>query len=354
MVSPMDQYCAVDGFVGDWHFAHLARFALGGAGLVFVESTKVERRGLSSVADAGIWKDEHIPGLRRIADFLSLHGAVPGIQLGHAGRKAGVQRPWEGFGPLDRTEPVEGQEQWEVVGPSAIAAFDGWPEPRALSIPEIQQVVDAWGQAARRAREAGFEVIEIHGAHGYLIHQFLSTAANRRQDRYGGSFENRVRFAVEVVEAIRVHWPAGKPLFFRISAVDEAGWSIEDSVALARILKAKGVDAMDCSSGGIGVRSPTANAISRRLGFQVSHASRIRDQAEIATIAVGLIVDARQAENVLQNGHADIVAIAREFLYNPNWVSHAAAELQADPYECLPQACGWWLDRRDKAGIERD
>lgn len=352
MVSPMDQYCSVDGFVADWHFAHLAKFALGGAGLVFMESTKVERRGLSSVGDAGIWKDEHIPGLRRIADFLKLQGAVPGIQLGHAGRKAGVQRPWEGFGPLDRTRPVDGQEHWQVVGPSAIAALEGWPVPCALSVPEIHDLIEAWGAAARRADQAGFDVIEIHGAHGYLIHQFLSPAANHRKDSYGGSFDNRIRFTLEVVESVRAQWPVDKPLFFRISAEDEAGWTIENSVALATVLKGRGVDAIDCSSGGIGVRSPTASTIARPLGFQVPYAARLRKDADIATIAVGLIVSATQAEDVLRKGHADIVALARELLYNPNWPVHAARELDADPYQHLPRAYGWWLDRRAKA-LER-
>lgn len=352
MVSPMDQYCANDGHVTDWHFAHLAKFAMGGAGIVFMESTKVERRGLSSLSDAGIWSDEHVPRLKAITDFVRAQGAVLGIQLGHAGRKAGVQRPWEGFGPLDRTTLTNIEDRFEVIGPSAIAAFDGWPVPHAMSVPEIRTVLDAWGQAARRAQAAGFDIIEIHGAHGYLIHQFLSPAANQRTDSYGGSLANRMRFAVEVVESIRKEWPEEKPLFFRVSAVDEAGWTLENSVELAILLKKAGVDAIDCSSGGIGVRSPTFNAISRRLGFQVPYAARIRDGADIATVAVGLITQASQAELILSNGQADIVALAREFLYNPNWPIHAAQELGVDPFQLLPNAYGWWLDRRAKAGIE--
>lgn len=346
MVSPMDQYCAVDGFVNDWHFAHLAKFALGGAGLVFVESTKVERRGLSSVADAGLWKDEHVPGLRRIAEFLKQHGAVAGIQLGHAGRKAGVQRPWEGFGPLDRSRPIDGQQHWEVVGPSAVPALDGWPVPRPLAKVEIRNLIDAWGAAARRAGKAGFDAIEIHGAHGYLIHQFLSAAANRRDDRYGGSFANRTRFALEVAHAVRANWPDDKPLFFRMSAEDEAGWTLSDSVRLARALRACGVDAIDCSSGGIGIRSPTADLRSRQPGFQVPYASRLRAEAGIATIAVGLIMTPGQAERIVADGHADIVALAREFLNDPNWPVRAARELDAAPLDLLPRSYGWWLKRR--------
>jgi len=354
MVSPMDQYCAVDGFVSDWHFAHLAKFAMGGAGLVFMESTKIERRGLSSVADAGIWKDEHIPPLRRIADFVRAQGAVAGIQLGHAGRKAGVQRPWEGFGPLDRTQSVEGETHWEVIGPSALSALEGWPMPRPMALADIHEVVAAWGQAARRANAAGFDALEIHGAHGYLIHQFLSPVANRRTDAYGGSLEHRMRFAIEVVEAIREHWPEEKPLFFRVSAEDEAGWGVDDSVVLARALKLRGVDAFDCSSGGIGIRSPTYATVTRRLGFQVPYAARIRRESAIATIAVGLIVQPRQAEAIVREGNADVVALARELLYDPNWTIQAARELGVDPLDQLPQAYSWWLRRRDVAGIAAD
>jgi 2,4-dienoyl-CoA reductase-like NADH-dependent reductase (Old Yellow Enzyme family) len=351
MVSPMDQYCATDGFVSDWHFAHLAKFAMGGAGIVFMESTKVERRGFSSVADTGIWKDEHIPPLRRIVDFVRAQGAVAGIQLGHAGRKALVQRPWEGFGPLDRTKPIEGEAHWDVIGPSALPALEGWPVPRPMTLTDIRNVISAWGQAARRAQAAGFDAIEIHGAHGYLIHQFLSPAANQRTDAYGGPLDNRMRFAIEVVEAIREHWPDDKPLFFRVSAEDEAGWDVADSIVLARTLKAVGVDAFDCSSGGIGTRSPTYSASARRPGFQVPYASRIRRESGIATIAVGLIVRPRQAEAIVRDGEADIVALARELLYDPNWTIQAARELGVDPLNQLPYTYAWWLRRREIAGV---
>lgn len=355
MVSPMVQYCAQDGFIGDWHFAHLAKMAMGGAGIVFMEATKVERRGLGTVGDAGIWKDEHIAPLRRINDFLHAQGALSGIQLNHAGRKSGVMRPWEGFGPLDRTALVEGQQHWEVIAPSAIPAHERWPVPREMTAADIRVVVEAWGQAARRARDAGFDIIEIHGAHGYLIHQFLSPAANRRTDAYGGSFDGRVRFAVEVCQAVRSHWPQDRPLFFRVSAEDEAGWTLEDSVRLSHVLKSTGVDLIDCSSGGIGLRSPTANTATHRLGFQVPYADVIRRNAEIMTAAVGLIVGAGQAEAILRGGKADLIAMARELLYNPNWPLHAARELGMDnAFDLLSPRYGWWLERRAKAEMQKN
>jgi 2,4-dienoyl-CoA reductase-like NADH-dependent reductase (Old Yellow Enzyme family) len=347
MVSPMVQYCAKDGFVNDWHFAHLAKMAMGGAGIVFMEATKVERRGMGTVGDAGIWKDDHLPLLRRITDFIHQQGALSGIQLNHSGRKAGVLRPWEGFGPLDRSIPVEGESHWDLIAPSPISAHPGWPVPQEMSIEDIKIVIDAFGQAARRAREAGFDIIEIHGAHGYLIHQFLSPAANTRLDSYGGSFENRIRFALEVVQSIRAHWPQDYPLFYRISAEDEAGWSLEDSVRLSRELVLMGVDLIDCSSGGIGLRSPTANSTTSQLGFQVPYAERIRRDAEVMTAAVGLIVSGKQAEKILHDEQADLIVIAREFLDDPNWPLHAARELGlSNEFNLLAPQYGWWLERR--------
>lgn len=354
MVSPMVQYCARDGQITDWHFANLARLAMGGAGIVFMEATKVERRGRGSVGDAGIWKDEHIPNLRRLTGFIRSQGALSGIQLNHSGRKAGVLRPWEGFGPLDRTIPVEGEAHWEVIAPSAIPAHANWPTPRKMTLVDIHTVISAFGQAARRAKDAGFDIIEIHGAHGYLVHQFLSPAANTRTDKYGGSFENRTRFALEVCAAIREQWPPDRPLFFRISAEDEGGWSLDDSVRLSALLIKAGVDVVDCSSGGIGLRSPTANAAARRPGFQVPLAERIRHDAHVMTAAVGLIVDAHQAEEILKRGQADLIAMARELLETPNWPVHAARELGIEnEYSLLAPQLGWWLERRKKAGISR-
>ncbi len=351
MVSPMAQYSAIDGMATDWHFAHFAKFALGGAGLVFMEATKIERRGLGTVGDMGIWKDEHIAPLRRITSFLKEHGSVPAIQLNHAGRKAGTFKPWDGFGPLDRSVPVEGEEHWEVIGPSAVEYLEGWNLPRAMTQADIDDVKQAWVEAAQRSLAAGFEVLEIHGAHGYLIHQFLSTAANRRDDAYGGSLENRMRFALEIAQAVRTVWPADKPLFFRVSSVDESGWTIEDTVVLSKALKAVGVDAIDCSASGISIRSPTASRLVNKLGFQVPFAEQVKRDADMLTAAVGLIVSPQQAETILKSGQADLVAIGRELLYDPFWPVHAAKELGADlSFSMLPKQYGWWLERRAKTG----
>lgn len=351
VLSPMAQYSAVDGFITDWHFAHFAKFALGGAGCVFTEATKVERRGLGTVGDMGIWKDEHVPPLRRLAAFLKEAGATPAMQLNHAGRKAGTLKPWDGFGPLDRSVPVEGEEHWEVIGPSAVEYLEGWPLPRVMTKADIAEVKENWVRAARRADEAGFEILEIHGAHGYLIHEFLSPASNKRTDEYGGTLRNRMRFALEVTEAVRRVWPEDKPLFFRVSAVDEGGWTLDDTVALARELKALGVDVMDCSASGIAIRSPTASRIAPRLGFQVPYAERVRKDTGIKTMAVGLIVHPQQAEEILANGQADLVAIGRELLYEPFWPAHAARALGYDKrFQSLPVQYGWWLDRRQKTG----
>lgn len=355
MVSPMNMYSAVDGMANDFHFAHLSQYALGGAGSVCLEATKVERRGLGTIGDLGLWKDEHVAPIRRIADFARTMNCRTGVQLNHQGRKAGTQRPWEGWLPLDRSQPVEGQPHWEVVGPSAIPHLDGWPTPRELTRQEIADLVAAFGESAQRAHRAGLDYVEIHGAHGYLIHEFLSPAANRRGDEYGGSLKNRMRFALEVTEAVRHGLPEGKPLFFRVSSVDEGGWELEHSIALARELKQLGVDAIDCSSGGMNVRSSTHARPGREPGYQVPYAAAIRREARIMTIAVGLIVDPRQAETILADGQADVIAIAREMLYDPYWTVHAAQELGIDPdFSGMPPQYGWWLDRRSKMGFRRD
>lgn len=355
VVSPMAQYSAVDGFITDWHFAHFAKFAMGGAGLVFTEATKIERRGLGTVGDMGLWKDEHIPQLRRLTNFIKGQGAVPGIQLNHAGRKAGTYKPWDGFGPLDRSVPVEGEAHWPVIGPSAVEYLEGWPLPRAMTRDDIEEVKTAWVLAAQRALAAGFDVLEVHGAHGYLIHEFLSPASNRRTDEYGGSLANRMRFALEVTAAVRAVWPADKLLFFRVSAVDEGGWELADTVVLAKELKAVGVDVIDCSASGIAIRSPTASRLKMKLGFQVPFAERVRNEAGIMTMAVGLILHAQQAEAILAEGRADLVAVGRELLFNPFWPAHAARELGADrDYAKMPVQYRWWLDKRDKTGYTKE
>jgi len=355
MVSPMAQYSAVDGFITDWHFAHFAKFAMGGAGLVFMEATKVERRGLGTVGDMGLWKDEHIAPLERLTRFIRAQGSVPAIQINHAGRKAGTLKPWEGFGPLDRSVPVEGEEHWEVIGPSATSYLEGWPIPRPMSRADINDVIDAWVATARRAEKAGFDVLEVHGAHGYLIHQFLSPSSNQRTDEYGGSLENRMRFPLEIARAVREVWPQGKPLFFRVSSVDEGGWTLEDSIALARELKKCGVDLVDCSASGIAIRSPTASRNVANRGFQVPYAEAIRREADIATAAVGLIIDGPQAEEILRGQQADLIAIGREMLYDPFWAAHAAHALDYDAeFSLMPKQYGWWLNRRTKSGFTKD
>ncbi|QCK88889.1 NADH:flavin oxidoreductase/NADH oxidase [Phreatobacter aquaticus] len=352
VLSPMAQYSADGGMATDWHFTHFAKFAVGGAGLVFTEAVKVERRGLGTIGDMGLWSDAHIAPLARIAAFVSAQGAKAGIQLNHAGRKAGTFRPWEGFGPLDRTQPLCGQDHWEVIGPSAIPHLEGWPVPRELGTSEIAEVIEAWASAARRALAAGFDVLEIHGAHGYLVHQFLSEAANKRIDRYGGHLANRMRFALEIAEAVRAVWPQDKPLFFRVSAVDSLGWSLEDTVKLARELKGRGVDVVDCSSGGLGTGSPTSSPHGLKLGYQVGYAEAVRREAEIATMAVGLIVSGRQAERILREGSADLVAVGREMLLNPQWPISAALDLMDDAaFDLMPPHYGWWLDKRMKSGL---
>ena len=320
-VSPMCQYSSDDGFANDWHLVHLGSRAVGGAGLVLSEAAAVEARGRISPQDLGIWKDEHIDFLSRITRFMSEHGAVPGIQLAHAGRKASTYRPWaEGRGTVP---PDEGG--WPVVGPSAEAFLDAYPQPTALREEELGEIVEAFADAAGRALEAGFKVAELHAAHGYLLHSFLSPLVNKRADRYGGSFENRVRLVLEVTDAVRAVWPEDLPLFIRISASDwtEGGWTVDDSVALARLLKARGVDLIDCSSGGAvpGVEIPVGP------GYQLPFAAQVRREAGVPTGAVGLIIEAEQADRIIREGEADVVLLARELLRDPYWPLHAAREL---------------------------
>jgi 2,4-dienoyl-CoA reductase-like NADH-dependent reductase (Old Yellow Enzyme family) len=354
VLAPMHQYAANQGFATDWHLVNAGKYAAGGCGLVMVESTKVERRGCGTVGDLGLWKDDFIPFLRRITDFIKAQGAKPGIQLGHSGRKARLTRPWEGQHPLTQDHPeMFDWEGWDLVGPSAIAHSDRMATPRAFNHDEIADVVTHWGEAAARAHRAGFDVLEIHGAHGYLIHQFLSPAANRRNDEYGGSDSNRMRFALEVAACVRANWPAEKPLFMRLSCEDDAGWGPEQSVVLARSLKAQGVDVIDCSSGGILERSPMDSVRARKYGYQVPYAEKIRSEADVMTMAVGHIVHADQAEAILRNGKADLIALARELLYSPNWALDAAQKLGADPdFVSVPPAIGWWLGKRAKSAFE--
>ena len=345
VIAPMHQYSGVKGYPTDWHVMSVGRYAAGGAGLVFVESTKVERRGCGTVGDLGLWHDDFIPHFKRLADFIQQQGATSAIQLGHSGRKARRFRPWEGGKPLVQTPEIDDWDDWELVS-SCGESDSGDPAPRSLSIDEIQDLVQRWGDAARRANEAGFEVLEIHGAHGYLVHQFLSPKANRRNDAYGGSEENRMRFAIEVVECVRSNWPEHKPLFLRLSVEDDAGWGPEENVRLAQIVKQKGIDVIDCSSGGMR-GSPVVSAGPVGYGYQVPYAEKLRKEAGIQTMAVGLIVHADQAEQILQEGRADLIALAREAMHNPNWPLDAALKLGVEaPFALMPSPYEFWLEKR--------
>ncbi|MGE0552448.1 MAG: NADH:flavin oxidoreductase/NADH oxidase [Gemmatimonadales bacterium] len=319
-VSPMCQYSSDDGFANDWHLVHLVSRAVGGAGLVFTEATAVVPEGRISPVDLGIWKDEHVAELERIVGMMHARGAATGIQLAHAGRKASVRPPWAS---PPRIEAADGG--WQVEAPSAVAYSDDYPAPRALEEAEIAGLVSAFRAAARRADAAGFDVVELHAAHGYLVHEFLSPVSNRRGDRYGGSFENRIRFLLEIVTATREVWPERKPLFVRISATDwvKGGWSVDDSVELARRLGPLGVDLIDCSSGGnvTGVRYPVGP------GYQAAFAERIRREAGIPTGAVGMITEPAQADQIVRSGQADLVLLARELLRDPYWPMRAARAL---------------------------
>ncbi len=320
VVSPMCQYSCEDGFANDWHLVHLGSRAIGGAGLIFCEATAVEACGRISPWDLGIWKDEHIEPLARIAAFLKRHGSAAGIQLAHAGRKASTEAPWRGRRAI---HPSEGG--WQPVAPSALAFDKASPVPAELGVAEIGNIANAFVSAARRALKAGFDVIELHGAHGYLMHEFLSPLSNKRSDEYGGSFENRIRFPLQVIEAVRNGVPQGVPLFLRISATDwvEGGWTVEDSVKLACAVRPLGVDLIDCSSGG---SSPDA-VIPLRPGYQTPFAERIRKEAGILTGAVGLITEPEQADEILCSGTADLIFLAREFLREPYWPIKAAHAL---------------------------
>ncbi len=349
VISPMCQYSAHDGYPTDWHFAHLAKFAMGGAGLVFTEAAAVLRAGRITHGDLGIWTDTHARALQPSVAFMKSQGAAVGVQLAHAGRKASIQRPWHGNGPLDETDAVRGEYPWPVTGASPEPAGEGWLLPAEMAVSDITKVVEAFASAARRANEIGVDVVEIHGAHGYLIQSFLSPLSNRRTDAYGGDIKARMCMALEVSEAVRAAWPREKPLFFRISSVDgfEGGWDIADSVMLARELKSLGVDVVDCSSGGNAAKGATASNALRGRGFQVPFAEQIRKDADIMTQAVGMILDGAQAEEILQAGRADLIAIGREALYDPFWAVHQARDMGVDAgFEMWPEQYGWWLKRR--------
>lgn len=319
----MCEYSSTDGFANDWHFVHLGSRAIGGAGLIITEATAVSPEGRISPADLGIWKDEHINELKKITGFIHEHGAVAGIQLAHAGRKASHHEPWNGGGLV---LPENGG--WKTLAPSAVPFSADYDTPLEMSKADIEQAINDFGAATKRAVKAGFKVIELHGAHGYLINTFLSPLSNQRTDEYGGSFDNRMRFLLEIIEIVKANLPGECPLFLRISSSDwvEGGWTLEDSIRLAEIVLTKGIDLIDCSSGGLASDA----VIVPKPGYQVHFAEAIKKKAGILTGAVGIIVDPHQAEEIITGGQADLVLLAREMLRDPYFPLRAAYELKAD------------------------
>jgi 2,4-dienoyl-CoA reductase-like NADH-dependent reductase (Old Yellow Enzyme family) len=350
VVSPMSQYAAVNGEPTDWHLVHLGKFAMGGAGIVFVEETSVEERARKTYHCPGIYTDAQARGWRRITDFIRSQGALSAIQLGHAGRKVATKAPWEGFAPLTAEDAKSGEPPWQGIAPSPIPVKPEAMIPLEMDHDDIKAVIKSHVEACRRSLDAGFDICEIHGAHGYIIQQFLSPITNKRNDAYGGDIEGRMRFALELIEAAREAWPKDKPLFFRASCIDGKGgaWTLDDTVVLGRELKSRGVDVIDCSSGGI--EGPLTLAVVPRVpGYHVPFADRIRRDVGIPTMAVGLITEAAQAEGYLAEGRCDLIALARELMWNPNWPAHAAQALQGpDPLALVPPSYAWWLRRREE------
>jgi 2,4-dienoyl-CoA reductase-like NADH-dependent reductase (Old Yellow Enzyme family) len=362
VLSPLCMYSANGGIASSWQFAHLSTFARGKVGLIFAEATAVEPRGRITPRCLGIWSDAHAEALRPTTQFISEMGCIPGIQIAHAGRKASAAPPWAGGRQLSIGDTTWGDPGWQVIGPSPVPVAEGWQEPEVLDEEGIREQVAAFAAAARRAHAAGFRALEIHGAHGYLIHSFLSPLSNQRNDGYGGDLQGRMRFALEIAEAVRAAWPDDLPLFFRISAVDgrDGGWALEDSVVLARELASRGVDVVDCSGGGIAGAplfrarddgKPLTSSGERPLGFQVPYAEKLRAEAGVQTMAVGRIVNPQQADDILTRGQADLVAIGRELMYDPFWALHAAEALDADSaFDLWPDQYRWAVVRRAELG----
>jgi len=349
VVSPMATYSACDGFATDWHVAHIGKLAAGGAGLVFVEQSSVSVQGRITHGCLGIWNDAQTEGHARLVALIHQFNAKAAIQIAHSGRKGSSQRPWEGGGPLGKADiDARSEGPWEIAASSSIPFDDGWPAPHMLTSEEIDAVVEDFRAAFCRARTAGYDVAELHCAHGYLMHSFLSPLANNRNDEYGGSRENRMRLPLRIAAVMREEWPDHLPVFVRISSVDgvDIGWSIEDSIAFASELKAVGIDMVDCSSGGM--KLPRGNSlVSRTPGFQVPFAERIQRDAGVSTIAVGLIREPEYAETILRDGHASLIALGRELLWNPNWPAQTALAFGCDPaWSGWPEQYGWWLKRR--------
>lgn len=360
--SPMCMYVAENGVPNDFHHSHLTTLARGGAGLVFTEASAIEARGRITHGCCGLWSDDQVEAYKHITRFITAAGSVPVIQIAHAGRKASSHTAMVGGQSLKAADAEFGSPPWDTVAPSAIPVANGAHIPRELSEIEIREIVVLFAEAAHRAIRAGFRALEVHAAHGYLIHSFLSPLSNRRNDSYGGDLNARMRFALEVAESVRSAWPQDLPLFFRISAIDGPtdGWSIDDSITLACELKRRGVDIIDCSSGGIvgparyratDSGKPLSSNGERPRGFQVPYAEKIRRSADMKTMAVGVIVDPHQAEEIVSAGRADLVALGRELLYNPFWPLHAAEALNDNPEGKLwPDSYRWAIRRRAEIG----
>ncbi len=351
VLAPMVHYRATDGICGTFHTVHLGKYILGGFGLVFTEAAAVEKRGKITDMDLCIYNDEQALSYRPLIALAREEGVKIGIQLAHGGRKSGMQSAMEGNGPLSDADVARGRTRWQPVGPTTTAISPEWPTPHQLSTSEIAGVVESFAAAARRAVHVGFDVVEIHGAHGYLIASFLSPVSNTRNDVYGGDIRGRMRLALEVTDAVRAAIPDTMPLFFRVSSVDGTaeGWTMDDTVVLARELKARGVDILDCSSGGL-MGSATAAPVTRAPGFQVPFAERAKAEAGIATMAVGLILGAEQAETILREGKADLIAIGRQAQFNPNIAYHWSHDLGLNAkFEEWPEEYGWWLDKRTRS-----
>ena len=349
VVSPMATYSAEGGFVTDWHIHHIGKLAAGGAGLVFVEQSSVNLQARITHGCLGIWQDEHVAGLRRLTQLIASLGAASAIQIAHSGRKGSAQRPWEGGGPLGAADiAARGEGPWDICAPSAIPFDDGWSTPAAMSTAAIDQVVEDYRAAFIRARDAGFDVCELHCAHGYLMHSFLSPLGNQRTDEYGGDRAGRMKLPLRIAGAMREVWPDHLPCFVRISSVDGVGvgWQLDDSVAFATELGKIGIDVIDCSSGGFKLPAEN-NLVARTTGFQLPFSERIRAEAGVATMGVGLIRTGQQAAIALQDGRADLIALGRELLWNPNWPMQIAAEHdEANGWKLMPPQYGWWLRRR--------
>nr|WP_281061212.1 NADH:flavin oxidoreductase/NADH oxidase [Sphingobium sp. Sx8-8] len=349
VVSPMATYSAVDGYATDWHVQHIGKLAAGGAGLVFIEQSSVNTQGRITHGCLGIWDDDHIAGLKRLADIVRSFGAASAIQIAHSGRKGASQRPWEGGGPLgDADIAARGEGPWDIAAPSAIAFDQGCQTPAEMTIEQIEAVVEDYRLAFERALKAGFDIAELHCAHGYLMHSFLSPLGNQRTDEYGGDREGRMRLPLRIAAMMRDMWPEDRPCFVRISSVDgvDIGWGLDDSVAFAAALKAIGIDVVDCSSGGF--KLPAQNSlVARTPGFQLPFSERIRKETGVLTMGVGLIRTGEQAAAALAEGRCDLVAIGRELLWNPNWPAQVAVEMGVpDAWKLWPDQYNWWLRRR--------